>query len=259
MNSQNHRELLLPIIARTLLRTAEFGRASHDDSLLLPAPIPPSPLLPDPWQMAAAPIEAFSPVALGGYHSPLEVIGWLRPAGDRLSIRLADARGDVIARRSMQINPGKAGFFHTYLRFDTFQEQNATLEISERSLDDGSPIEHVRLPISILPGQRYIDITSPGVGAILAGPVVVSGYSNTFEANVVVDLSYREGDFLIRQPTLGGSFGFYRDFQISFDLAPTTARAAFVCAYELDPGSGAAIDQTRLPITLLAANSVTLA
>lgn len=256
MNSQNHREQVVPLPTRDLIRAVEFQRALQRDAVVPPPPAAIEPLLPHPWQLAAAPVEAFSPVALGGYHSPIEVIGAIRAAGDRLNIRLADARGNVIARRALQIRPGSMGFFHTYLRFESFVEQDATLEIGERSLDDGSEVEHVRLPLTILPGQRYIDLASPRVGAILSGPVVVTGYSNTFEANVVVDLSYREGGSLIRQPVNGGSFGFYRDFQATFDIAPYAARAALVSAYELDPGSGGAIDQTRLPVTLLPVDSV---
>lgn len=257
MNSQNHREQMFSVTAHDLFRALEFERAiEHDILAAPPAPIAVAPMLQRPWQMAAAPVELFSPVALGSYHSPVEIIGSIRTAGDRLSIRLSDARGNVIARRALLMKPGRVDFFHTYLRFETFVEQNATLEISERSQDDGSEVEHVRLPLTILPGQRYLDLASPGVGAVLLGPVVVTGYSNTFEANVVVDLSYREGDSMIRQPTTGGSFGFYRDFQATFDIAPPAARAALISAYELDPGSGAAIDQTRLPVTILPADSI---
>lgn len=257
MNSQNHREQLLPIITRSLLRAAELPRPSHEDSLPQPPPVSIIALPPHPWQMAAAPLETFSPITLGAYHSPLEVIGFLHSAGDRLSIRLADARGDVIARRALQLSPGKAGFFHTYLRFETRLEQNATLEVSERNADDGSETQHMRMPLTILPGQRYLDLAAPAVGASLAGPIVVSGYSNTFEANVVVELSYREGEYLLRQPTMGGSYGFYRDFQVTLEVTtPQVARAALISAYELDPGSGACIDQTRVPVTILPASSL---
>ncbi len=251
MNSQTHRAQLLRAMMHSLTHVPDLSIPAHHDVLSQPYPIAEAPPLPHPWQMAAAPIEVFSPMAAGAYHSPMEVIGCIHSASDRINIRLADARGEIIARRTLQVKPGDAVFFHTYLRFETYLEQNAMLEVCERSVDDGSEINQVRLPVTITPGQRYIDLTSPTVGANVANPVLVSGYSNTFEANVIVELSYREGGYLVRQPAKGGNYGLYRDFHLTFDEVLSTPRAAFISAYELDPGSGAAIDQTRIPITLL--------
>lgn len=251
MNSQTHRAQLLRAMTHNFTRLPDFQSVAHHDVLSQPYPIAEAPPLPHPWQMAAAPIEIFSPVTLGAYHSPMEIIGCIHSASDRINIRLADTGGNIIARRTLSIKPGNAVFFHTYLRFETYLEQNAILEVCECSADDGSEINQIRLPLTITPGQRYIDLTAPTVGANLTNPILVSGYSNTFEANVIVELSYREGGYLVRQPVQGGSYGFYRDFHLTFTEAASVSRAVLISVYELDPGSGAAIDQTRVPITVL--------
>lgn len=216
-----------------------------------PAPTP----APDPWTDPEVAIEVFSPVQSIIYHSPIEVIGNSLTFEGVVNIRLHDATGEVIAERYAMGGGTEFNFFHTYIRFDTMKLQDATLEVFEISAMDGAEINKVEIPIKIAPGQRTIDLLSPKVGETVCGLIRVSGYSDTFEANVVIAAWPRDIEAINEVPTSGGNIGIYRQFdemiepfspEIGFE--PGTPQAMFVSAYE-SAGADGYIDWTVIPIT----------
>ncbi len=85
---------------------------------------------------------------------------------------------------------------------------------------------------------------------VVCNPVVISGYSNTFEANVVVDVRQRNGLVLTQTSTLGGNLGIYRDFSASLTHPVTTAQPVLVSAYEGAASGLGLYDQTVMPVVL---------
>src|SRR5690606_8834379 len=109
----------------------------------------------------------------------------------------------------------------------------------------------VEAPITLLPGQRLIDVNSPSVGQAVCNPILVSGYSNTFEANVVLTLSDPDGTVLLQTPTMGGTLGAYRDFATSLSYSASKATPLLLSVTETDAsGRLNTIDETVIPITL---------
>ena len=138
-----------------------------------------------------------------------------------------------------------AAFFRTYVRFEITEPTAAVLAVGGQEI-----------AVTLIPGQRFVDVNRPAVGGAACGAVTVNGYSNTFEANVVLALSTRDGQVLEELPATGGSLGVYRDFAATFGFVGDETVALLAAAYETDAsGQYAAIDRTVIPVTYYPAGS----
>lgn len=211
---------------------------------------------PNGWSDPELPIELFSPVGNGFYHSPLEVTGFSQTFEGNVNLRLSDADGNSLAERST-IGGAVDGFdfFHSYLRFTVTEPITGLLEVFETSAKDGSEINVVTVPVTLLPGQRVIDLTNLTAGKSVCAPIVVTGYSNTFEAALLVDLSARNGALLSQSSALGGNLGIYAEFLTTLDVEDEAVQPLLVSAYEEAPSGDGPVDQTRFPVTLYPAGS----
>ena len=203
------------------------------------------------WSDPAQPIEVFSPVSDGLYHSPIEVTGFSQTFEGIVNLRLSDGGGNVLAERS---TTGGAvdgfAFFHSYLRFTVTEPITGVLEIFETSAKDGSEINKVSIPLTLQPGQRVIDLNNLTPGQAVCAPIVVAGYSNTFEASLLVELSERSGATLSQTPATGGNLGVYAEFLTTLDADGTAAQPLLVGAYEEAASGAGPVDRTRFPVTL---------
>lgn len=208
------------------------------------------------WTDPPLPIELFSPVGGGLYHSPIEVVGFSQTFEGNVNLRLTDDGGNVLAERST-IGGSVDGFafFHSYLRFTVTEPITGLLEIFETSAEDGSEINTVAIPVTLLPGQRVIDINNPLPGQAVCAPVVVAGYSNTFEASLLVELVDRSGAVLNQEIASGGNLGIYAEFLAALENDTSEAQALLVGAYEEAASGDGLVDQTRYPVTLYPAGS----
>ena len=207
------------------------------------------------WTDPGQAIEVFSPVANGLYHSPIEVRGFSQTFEGVVNMRLSAVGGaidgEVLGERTaLGGSVDGFAFFDTYLRFTTSEVISATLEVFEVSAKDGSEIHKVSIPLTLLPGQRVVDLNAPVAGAGACGSVYVSGYSNTFEANVLVTVSARSGEVLTSTSTLGGNLGVYRDFSTVLGYDPAEPMPVLVGVTEGSPAGFGYIDYTRVPVSL---------
>jgi LysM repeat protein len=202
------------------------------------------------WPNPTSAIEVFSPLSNQYYRTPLDVNGFARTFEGNVYLRLVEANGNVLAQHRTRGGLSQFDFFHGYLRFEVTEETPVILEIYEAAALDQPPITRLQIPLILQPGQRFIDLNTPTPGGKVCGRVPVGGYSSTFEANVVVELTARNGSELERANTLGGAWGVYGEFAAYFNYLVTTPRAALVGAYEVSPRDGELIDHTRVPVTL---------
>jgi Immunoglobulin-like domain of bacterial spore germination/LysM domain len=208
------------------------------------------------WTDPELPIEVFSPVGNGLYHSPIEVIGFSQTFEGNVNLRLSDDAGNVLAERNTTGGSVDGfAFFHSYLRFTATEPITGLLEIFESSAQDGSEINKVSIPMTLLPGQRVIDINNLTLGKTVCSPIIVAGYSNTFEATLLVDLSDRTGDMITQTNTMGGNLGIYADFLTALASNGEEAQPLLVGAYEEAASGAGAVDRTRFPVTLYPAGS----
>jgi LysM repeat protein len=202
------------------------------------------------WLAPATAIELFSPLPNEYYRTPIDVNGFSRTFEGNVYLRLVDASGNVLGQHRARGGMTDFAFFHGYLRFEVTEEMSATLEVYEAAAPDQPPITIVQIPIMLQPGQRFVDLNTPAPGSNICGRVPIAGYSNTFEANVVVELTARDGTVLEQGNTMGGNLGVYREFATTFAYTVTTPRAALVGAYEVSPRAGELVDHVRVPVTL---------
>ncbi len=238
-------------------------RVPSSTTTATPAPVPatatptPAPGSTNVWTPPTAnSIEVFSPVQTGIYHSPIEVNGFSQTFEGNVNIRLTDAKGTVLAQRNATGGSVDGfAFFHTSIRFTITEPIAATLDVFESSAKDGSEIHKVSLPLTLQPGQRIIDLNSPTVGASVCSPLVISGYSNTFEAVVDVALRQRNNTAIAQSSTQGGNLGIYANFTASFPNPASAPQPRLVSAYAGDAAGRGLIDQTVIPVTLYSAGA----
>jgi len=217
-----------------------------------------SPAVTTVWTPPDDAIEVLSPVTGAAYHSPIQVHGYSRTFEGNVIMRLLDEENNVIAQRNATGGSVDGfDFFQTLLRFVTQEEQEATLEVFEQDAATGDEINLVSIPILILPGQRLIDVEQPTVGAAVCSPFIISGYSNTFEGNVVIELSERDGSNIDLDNTNGGTLGLYAEFLASAPLDVSEPQPLLVGAYDLDAAGLGAVDLTRVPVAIYPPESVT--
>jgi hypothetical protein len=132
---------------------------------------------------------------------------------------------------------------------------SGTLEVFESSAKDGSTINKVTLPVVLLPGQRVVDLNQPIVGQEACNPIWVQGYSNTFEATVVVTLSQRDGTQLALTTAMGGNLGIYADFSTLISHTVSAPQPVLVGAHEESAAGFGPIDEIRVPVSLYPAGT----
>lgn len=246
-----------PTVAATPTITAT-ATVTETPVVTATATVTATPVITEPvvWTDPPLPIEVFSPLGNGLYHSPIEVVGFSQTFEGNVNLRLTDDGGNVLAERST-IGGSVDGFafFHSYLRFTVTEPITGLLEIFETSAQDGSEINTVAIPVTLLPGQRVIDINNPAPGQAVCAPVIVAGYSNTFEANLLVELADRSGATLNQTTASGGNLGVYAEFLATLENDTSEAQALLVGAYEEAASGAGPVDHTRYPVTLYPAGS----
>ena len=251
------RGLVFALVAAIVVAFAWIGVANA--GLLMPfirGGTADTPTAPPPWTDPTTNIEVIAPVAEVAYHSPIEIVGLSRTFEGTVNIRLLDSQGEVLAER-FAIGGAVEGFdfFNTYVRFTVTEVQTGTVEIFEESAEDGSRLTEVIIPVTLLPGQRVIDLNSPEVGATVCNNIVINGYSNTFEANVSIDVRQRDGDLITETFTTGGNLGIYADFSTAVSVPVTQPVPLLISAYESSAEDGSPIDLARVPVALYPAGS----
>ncbi len=200
------------------------------------------------WPALAAPIDLLSPAAGGAYHSPIEIIGLSHTQSGQVTVQLKSEQGELLADR-VTTGGAETDFFHTYLRFMVTEPLSATLVIVASNSGNDSGVGEFQIPVALLPGQRLIDINSPQVGARVCNPILIAGYSNTFEANVILELRPPNEEHTGQVIVIGGNLGIYHDFISTFDQQTDIPQPLLVSAYATDAsGRYPTIDKTVLPV-----------
>lgn len=241
-----------PVVTATATATATPTAAAPPTAT--PTTLPTgeiSPTVREVWGDSGDEIELISPVEGALYHSPIEVIGYSRTFEGNVIVRLTNSAGDVIAQRNATGGSVDGfDFFHTAIRFFAQEEDTATLEVFEIDAATGEEINTVSVEITLLPGQRFIDVDSPTVGAAVCSPIAIAGYSNTFEANVSIELNERDGTTLTTTNATGGNLGIYDDFFTAPIFEVEEPQPLLVSVYEQDAAGRGAIDLTRIPVAV---------
>src|SRR5690606_16730 len=114
--------------------------------------------------------EMMSPVSSGAYHSPIDVTGLSQTFAGHVRVSLVDTAGTVLAERTTVGGSDEgAAFFHTFLRFTVGAPVSAELRVVDLDLGDGTVMAEVVVPLTLLPGQRVVDVQTPAVAGTVCG------------------------------------------------------------------------------------------
>jgi Immunoglobulin-like domain of bacterial spore germination len=99
------------------------------------------------------PIVVDEPAPEAQIRSPVSISGTADVFEATVSIRIRDANGGVIARgfTTATCGSGCRGSFSTKVKFSTDGAQDGTIEVFEQSMEDGSDLFVVRVPVTLLP------------------------------------------------------------------------------------------------------------
>jgi hypothetical protein len=94
-----------------------------------------------------------SPLIGGVVSSPVTVSGTANVFEATVSLRILDANGNEIARTFTQATCGTGcrGTFSVAMSYRVSSQQRGTIEVYESSARDGSPINVVRIPVTLTP------------------------------------------------------------------------------------------------------------
>lgn len=205
------------------------------------------------WPTPSGALDLFSPVQGVMYHSPLEVIGFSQSDAEGIVVQLVDEDGNLLAERE---TIGGAGlnydFFQTYLRFDVTETQPALLRIFTVAQGAGAD-EVVEIPLTLLPGQRTLDMIAPLVGEVLCDSLYAAGYATSLSDQLVLTIGSRTRVEELEKVDLTAK-GRYGSFTFSQDYVVAKAEPLLIGAYTLDE-AGLFTDFTRIPVTIYGADS----
>src|SRR5690606_3240831 len=92
------------------------------------------------WPRPDEAITLFSPVASGGYHSPINIIGLAQTYGGHVAINLTAPDGSVLAQRMTLGGEEDFAFFQTSVRFFVDEATEATLSVHEIDIAEGTTL-----------------------------------------------------------------------------------------------------------------------
>lgn len=119
-----------------------------------PTPSPSVSTTPSATPSGPAAIVVDSPLPGDELRSPITVRGTANVFEASVSIQILDANGEVLAAINTQASCGSGcrGTFSSPLAFFTPTRQPGTIEVFEVSAENGSAINVVRIPITLVPG-----------------------------------------------------------------------------------------------------------
>ena len=94
-----------------------------------------------------------SPIIGARVSSPVTVSGTANVFEATVSLRILDENGNEIARTftTATCGTGCRGDYSVSIPFNVDRQQRGTIEVFESSAKDGSPINLVRIPVTLMP------------------------------------------------------------------------------------------------------------
>jgi hypothetical protein len=111
------------------------------------------PLMRSDFENLSPPIVVDVPKAGAEVRSPVTISGTANVFEATVSIRIRDATGEKIARdfTTATCGTGCRGSYSTKVKFQVDKPQQGTVEVFEQSMEDGSDLFVVRIPVTLLP------------------------------------------------------------------------------------------------------------
>jgi immunoglobulin-like protein involved in spore germination len=147
-----------------------------------------------------APIEVSSPQPGDIVTSPVTIAGTADVAEANVRYQIKDASGTILVDDFTMATCGTGcrGDYSVEVPFEVTEEQSGTILVFEESLEDGSKINVVKVPVTLQPAAATapIEVTTPSEGDIVSSPVTIAGTADVFEGTVSIRILGEDGRVL---------------------------------------------------------------
>jgi hypothetical protein len=199
-----------------------------------------------------APIEVSFPHPGDVVTSPVTISGTADVAEGNVRFQIKDANGTILVDdfTTATCGTGCRGDYSAEVPFDVTQEQDGTILVFEESLEDGSKINVVKIPVTLQP-PAPIEVSSPASGQVVTSPVTVSGTADVFEAVVSIRIIV-EGDLLVADTTTLATCGSgcRGKFSAKVSFPDIGTKSAVIQVFERSAKDGAMINVVEIPVTV---------
>ena len=222
---------------------------------------------PNPDPAPADVSEVDSPAAGDSVTSPATISGRFAAFEAQFNITIYDADGGEIADVPAHGEEGQVlSPFSEDVFFSVTEETPACVWVYDASEADGSPIDVVQVPITLVPGgepvvcqtnpdpvtPEFQVIDEPDAGDSVTSPVTISGQVLAFEATYQIGIFDADGDAIVETFGTAGpaEVGELAPFSIDVPFSVTEETPACIWVYEQSARDGSPIHVGQIPVTL---------
>ncbi len=156
--------------------------------------------------------------------------------GDEYLTSVAGATAPKIAAQT-------STFTHSY---STAAYYKITITVSDTAGQSAQTTATVQ--VGSVTTSPSIIVISPIVNQVIKSPVLVSGKSDTFEANVRIRIKDNNGKVLVDTHTTGGAWGELKPFSKSVNYSSPSVGRGIVEVFEESAKDGSEIDKVTVPV-----------
>lgn len=187
--------------------------------------------------------------------SPVTISGTADVFEASVTIRILDEAGNVVAETftTATCGTGCRGDYSIDVPFRVRAEQPGVIQVYEVSAMDGSRINTVRIPVTLVPDRvGAIEVISPQPNTAVTSPVTVSGTADVFEAVVSIRIIDEMNNVIAETSTMAtcGS-GCRGDYSEPVRFAVDREQVGRIVVFEYSAKDGSMIDVVRIPVTLV--------
>ncbi|MEP6476292.1 MAG: Gmad2 immunoglobulin-like domain-containing protein [Actinomycetota bacterium] len=239
----------------------------EDGGRLGGTPAPTSPVSPSPSRTdSPSPTDKQSPTGPAGaiavtaparnatVTSPVTISGTADVFEATVSIRILDEAGNVLAETftTATCGTGCRGDYTIDVPFAVHAEQPGVIQVYEVSAMDGSRINTVRIPVTLVPDRvGAIEVLTPQPNTAVTSPVTVSGTADVFEAVVSIRIIDEMNNVIAETSTMAtcGS-GCRGDYSEPVRFVVDREQVGRIVVFEYSAKDGSMINVVRIPVTL---------
>jgi hypothetical protein len=148
---------------------------------------------------------------------------------------------------------GCRGEYSVDVPFEVSEEQAGTILVFEESLESGSKVNIVKVPVTLQPAVATapIEVTTPSEGDIVSSPVTIAGTADVFEGTVSIRILGEDGRVLTDTFTTATcSIGCRGDYSEDVAFKVKRVEHGTIQVFESSAQDGSMLNLVEIPVIL---------
>jgi len=220
---------------------------------------------PNPDPAAADVVQVDAPSADESVTSPVTVSGRIAAFEAQFNITIFDASGDLIVDIPARSEEGQVlSSFSEDVAFSVTEDTPACIWVYDLSPRDGSPIDVVQIPVTLMPGGELevcqpnpdpaapdvTQVDAPSEGDSVTSPVTVSGRMVVSEAQFNITIFDAAGNPIVDVPGHTDEGFVLSPFSEDVAFVVSEPTPACIWVYDISERDGSRIQVVQIPVTL---------